>query len=435
MGVAIGSGIFRTPGEIAAAAGSIEWILLAWLAGGLIVLVQGLVSSELATRFPEAGGEYVFLRQAYGDFAAFFFGWAYTIFIIGGGAATIALAFGDFAAELFNWQATPDARLQPGTILASGALLLILGMNALGLRSGAGTQNLLTALKILAMLGLIAAGLLYSGHPVGGETAATSTRPGQDTTWLLAALLPALWAYEGTTDSIKLSGEIKDVQRAIPRAVIGATLSLMAIYLLVNYAFLRVLSPAAMAGQESVPGAVLGVILGQNGRRVALLIGMLVCLGSLSSTILATVRVTYALAVDRFAPEMFGRMSRGQAPIASLLLVTAIAIGFVCSGNFGQVMVIYFFAAAILFGMSYGSLLIFRARETERSPTVFRCPGGRLLAILLIAFQAFLAWNIMANETRNWTDWTWLLKVGGLLAAIAASYLGVRLWRFKSLYG
>ncbi|MCH7871589.1 MAG: amino acid permease, partial [Planctomycetes bacterium] len=101
MGVAIGSGIFRTPGEVAGYLQSPWIIMLAWLLGGSVTLAQGMITAELSTRFPKAGGEYVYLREAFGEFAAFFFGWSYTIFILGGAAATIGRAFGDFGCDLF----------------------------------------------------------------------------------------------------------------------------------------------------------------------------------------------------------------------------------------------------------------------------------------------------------------------------------------------
>ena len=131
MGVAIGSGIFRTPGEVAAKIQTPWLIIAAWILGGLIILMQGMVTAELATRYPTAGGEYVYLREAYGRFVAFFFGWSYTIFVIGGGVATIAAAFGGFSCELFGLNgkyAGPAAAV---------AILLVIGINAAGVRAGA----------------------------------------------------------------------------------------------------------------------------------------------------------------------------------------------------------------------------------------------------------------------------------------------------------
>lgn len=439
MGVAIGSGIFRTPGEVAAALPSAAWILLAWVIAGLIVLAQGLVSAELATRFPRAGGEYVFLREAYGEFAAFFFGWAYSIFIIGVGSAVIALALGDFAAELVGVApgepdgaaGGPHARFVPevraANVFAAAAVLAVALVNALGLRAGAGLQNTLTVLKIGALLAIVVAGLGWGaeradwGLAIPPAAAGAGVAADGSTAWLglasalLAAVLPALWSYEGTTDPVKMAEEIKDVRRALPRAVIGATLSLVALYGLVNVALLRVIPVEQLAGATSAPGEAFARLLGERGRRAMLVIGILVCLGSLSSTMLATVRVTFALARDGLAPRVLGRMSARQAPVGALLGVAGLAMVVTLFRDFERALGIYFFAAAILFGLSYGALLIFRARERRFPEHAFRCPGGPVIAALLIVTQLAIAAHIAAG---NWRDAAGTAVLLGVLVGV-----------------
>lgn len=427
LGVAIGSGIFRTPGQIAGELGTPGVIVLAWVLGGLVVLMQGLVSAELATRFPRAGGEYVFLKEAYGEFAAFFFGWAYTVFIIGGGAAGIARALGDFACELTGF----DPRFA-GPI-AGGAILLIVVVNALGLRSGAGTQNTLTTLKIVALLSLIVVGFvwgqqsLFGGGGPASVTAAESpvaaSQPSEPPTlfgvtivWfapLLAALLPILWSYDGLTDSVKLAEEIKDVRRAIPRAIIGSTLTLIALYALVNGALLRVIPADEMSQHASAPGAAMSRLFGEVGGNVVLVVAILVCLGALSSTILATIRVTFALARDGLAPGALGRMSKSQAPVGALVVIGVFAT-VLAQRDFSDVLGIYFFASAMLFGLSYLSLIVFRLRESAFPDHAFRCPAGFVLATILILIQIALAAHIAYAQPRDVLGTTVLLAVLGL---------------------
>jgi APA family basic amino acid/polyamine antiporter len=418
MGVAIGSGIFRTPGDIAAALPAPGWILAAWLAGGLVVLAQGLVSSELATRFPKAGGEYVYLREAYGEFAAFFFGWAYTLFIIGGGAALIAAALGDFAVELFS--------LARGWshVFAAGALGAVVLVNALGLRAGAGTQNMLTALKIVALLALVVCGLIMGKS---WPDLAASLPPASDKSvlsLLLIAMLSALWSYDGTTDAVKMAEEVKDPRRALPRAIIGSTLSLIVIYALVNLALLRIVPADEMAGLSSVPGEAMARLFGEGGRRATLVVAILVCLGALSSTFLATVRVTFALARDGLAPRVLARMSDRQAPVATLFVVGGFSIALALWKRFDQVLEIYFLVSALLFGLSYASLIVFRLREKRFPETAFRCPGGPFLAGALIAFQLLLAWNIASaqwHKDESSALWT--------LAFLASFGIGYLVWK------
>lgn len=395
MGVAIGSGVFRTPGDVAANLQTPWLIILVWVFGGVFVLMAGMVTAELATRFPQAGGEYVFLREAYGEFVAFFFGWAYTVFIIGGGAASIAAAFGDFGCQLFA--------IEPGWSgpLAALAIVAVTAVNAMGLRSGARVQNVLTCVKVAALLVVIVIGLW------GGDAAIdfTATSP-KAAGWSLlplfaAAAIPVLWAYNGTTDSVKMAEEIKDVRRALPRALIGSAVSLTVLYVLFNIALMRSLPVGEMAGLEFVPGEAMARIFGPYGRVAMLALAMLVCLGSLSSTVLATIRVTFALARDGLTFRFMARMSKDQAPVAALIVVGIVAVILVLNRKFTQVLQIYFFASALLFGLSYASLIVFRWRDREFPAHVFRCPAGPIQAAILILIQIALAVNIAVSNPRD----------------------------------
>jgi APA family basic amino acid/polyamine antiporter len=414
LGVAIGSGIFRSPGEVAKNLAPIGldqtgWIVLIWTIGGCVALTQGLVSAELATRFPKAGGEYVFLREAYGEFVAFFFGWAYTIFIVGGGAALIALAFGDFAVELLGLASEPlvattqpiSLSIAPGSLIAAGAIVVVIGVNAIGLRTGAGTQNVLSGAKVAALVALFVVCWTFSASPEVGVAAPSSASAPEEKTLfaaLLGALLPALWAYDGTTDSVKMSEEVVDVRRAMPKALVTAAVLVAVLYIMVNVALLHVVPAEQMGGLSSVPGEALARLFGENGRRVALIGGMAVCLGSLSSTTLATVRVTFALARDGLAFTFLSRMSGSQAPVAALVVCGGFAIFLALLRDFSQVLGIYYFSAAILFGLVYASLIVFRRRERAFPETVFRCPAGIMLAAFLILLQTALAVNLAYHQ-------------------------------------
>ena len=416
MGVSIGSGIFRTPGEVAGALPSPTWIVLAWSAGGLIVLMQGMVTAELATRFPRAGGEYVFLREAYGPFVAFFFGWAYTFFVIGGGAAAIARGMGDFAGE---W-----LRIDPfwSGPIAALAIVGVTVVNALGLRAGAGVQNGLTIAKIAALLVIVGVGAAAPGAaPIGsaaGATAdATATDPVVATTLgpgvFLAALLPILWSYDGTTDSVKMAEEIRDVRRALPRALILSALVLTVIYGAVNVALLRVVPIGEMAGHPFVAGMALERRFGPTGRSVMLAVAIMVCLGSLSSTVLATIRVTFAMARDGLAFRFLARMSPGQAPVPALIVVGGFAIVLSMFHGFMRVLGIYFFASAILFGLSYASLIVFRLREAAFPDHAYRCPFGIAMAGVLIVVQIAIAAHIALRSPIDAACTTLLLALFG----------------------
>ena len=421
VGTAIGSGVFRTPGEVAALISS-PWVILGlWLVAGLITLMQSLVTAELATRLPKAGGEYQFLKAAYGDFAAFFFGWSCTVFIIGGGAGTIAAALGDFAAELF--------RLKPSWASPLFGCLAIVGVtavNVLGLKSGAVAQNLLTLLKAVALLAIAAAAMWLASRAFPAADAATTvTRSDLGFNTLLLALLPVFWSYTGATDAVRLAEEVKDAQRAMPRALLMTVAILTGVYLLYNYALLCALSPDQMAGQPSVHALALAPLRGETVRIMVLAASILVCLGSISGVFLGSVRVTYALARDGLAFRRLARMSGAQAPVASFLVVGAIACGFVLNRKFEDILKIYFLASAFLFGLTYLSLIVFRARDRRAGRPfpagVYRAPFGQWQATALVLLELAIAASIIRSDWQSGSVDSLLTL--GLLAGMAVFYL------------
>jgi basic amino acid/polyamine antiporter, APA family len=396
LGIAIGSGIFRTPALAAQQLGSPVWMIGAWVVGALFVFTSGLVSGELSTRFPQAGGEYVYLREAYGEKVAFLFGYAYTVFILGGGCGTIAAASGEALTELF----AVDKSNAP--ILGVLAVAVITTINAFGLKAGAGLQNALTVLKITAILAVAAIAFFHGGSATDWSAPAM---PPPNTTLaaaMLGAIIPVLWAYEGTTDPVKMAEEMKDVRRDLPRALIGAALSLLVLYVLVNVAFLSVLTPDQMAKSTFVASDVMEIVFGPIGRRLMSALSLIVFLGSLSASMLATVRVTFALARDGLTFPGLAYMSKGQAPVPALIVVGALAASFCAFRSFRDILNIYFLAAAILFGLSYASLIVFRRRDQKAGlpfpKYAFRCPAGPVLAAALVLFEIYLAASIVMGD-------------------------------------
>lgn len=413
LGVAIGSGVLRSPPIVAQQLGSPVWIMGAWLFGGVFILASSLVSAELATRHPEAGGEYVYLREAYGDFVAFFFGWGYSIFIIGGGAATIAAAAGEALASLLG---TSGDSARP---LAAICVIAIVGVNAVGLKAGAGLQNILTASKILALFVIAGAALLFGGGQTGWSAPLSIPAETSLSAALVAGFLPVLWAYQGTTDAVKLAEEVEDPQRALPRALVGSALSLTALFLFVNFAFLKVLGTEGLQASVFPANEVMQILVGDVGQRLMTALSLIIFLGALSATVLATVRVTFALARDGLTFGVLAKMSKNQAPVPALLSVGVIAVVFTLARGFAQILNIYFLAAAVLFGLAYASLIVFRIRDRrscKTPPGVFRCPMGPALAGLLIVVQLGMAALIVVEHP---TDSLYTL---GLLAGVAGFY-------------
>lgn len=407
IGVALGSGILRTPPLVAGTLGSAYAVIGAWLLGGLIILASSLIMAELATRYPASGGEYVWLREAFGPFVAFFFGWGYTLFIVGGGAATIAAAFGDAAVQLFGDFLGPRS-------WAGLAVIAVTGANMVGLRAGAGLQNILTVAKVLVVL--VGVGVAFT-LPRPEVVTTSSLSPGL--TSLIAVLPPVIWAYAGSTDVVKLAGEVERPEVVLPRALVATTGILAAIYVVVNLGLLYALGVEGLARSPLPLAEVVRRAVGPSGQALVAAASALVFLGALSSTILATVRVAWALGRDRQGLGFLGEMNAGQAPVGALAMVGGIALFLALARDFDQILGIYFFASAILFGLVYASLFVFRARERAagtRVPGVFRCPVPWLLVGIMIAVQGAMAILVVIQAPGD------AAATLGLLAVVALGY-------------
>lgn len=427
IGGAIGSGIFATPGEAARHVHS-PWIILGlWALAGLITLLQSMVTAELATRFPRAGGEYQYLKEAYGPFAAFFFGWSFTVFIVGGGAGTIATAFGEFIADMLevSWRWAP-------AVFGCGAIISVVVVNAMGLRTGAATQNFLTFLKTALLLAIAVGAMIVAGRwtpmpaPPDPEPAPLSLDG------FFLALMPVFWSYTGATDSAKLAEETRDAHRALPRALLASVAVLTIVYIFYNYALLCGAAPVDMAGRRSVPALVYSGVTALPVDKLILAASALICLGAISSVFLANVRVTYALARDGLTFRALGDMSSRQAPVNSIIVGGVLACSFVLNRNFEQILRIYFLASAVLFGMTYASLLVFRRRERSGAAhaagqdvtAVYRAPAGIAAVLTLIVIEAAIAISIIVSDIQTGSrDSLWTL---GLLTGLGALYL---VWR------
>lgn len=406
LGVAIGSGILRTPPLVAQQLGTGWAVLLAWALGGLAIFVSSLVMAELATRFPRSGGEYAWLREAYGPFVAFFFGWAYTIFMVGGGAATIAAAFGDAAHGLFGGL--------PAKGWAGLAVVTVVGANMAGLKTGAALQNVLTVFKVLIVLGIVGAGVLLTDSPPPVDSSA----PGLPSAWI-AAVLPVIWAYAGSTDAVKLGGEIENPQRAIPRALFAGAAALTLIYVLVNAGLLAVLGVDGLAASTLPMNVVAERAFGPTGRGLVAAGSAIVFLGGLSSTVLATVRVAWALGQDGHGFGVLGKMSARQAPVGALAVVGFIALGFAVWKDFESILGIYFLAGSILFGLVYASLLVFRRRDRTsgtKPEGIFRCPAPTVLVGLMLLLQGGMAVGVVMNSPWD------AVATFGLLGVVALAW-------------
>jgi amino acid transporter len=294
VGNIVGSGIFKSPHSVAQLLDSAPAMVAVWVIGGALSLCGSLALVELAVAHPRTGGLYVFIREAFGDAWAFVFGWANFWVIKPTLIAAITFVFAEYFCDAVG---LPRAALLPA---GATAILLLTGVNALGVRHGAGTASLFTTLKLLGIAALcVAAFALPHAAPVASPAAAAAGGPAHPL-WLALALamIPVLFAYDGWTDATYVAGEIKDPRRHLPPAIVWGTVLVVAVYVVTNLAYLRLLSPAEVAAHPVVGAEVVERLLGGGGRRALAVLVAVSTFGTVNGAILTGPRVTLAMAAD-----------------------------------------------------------------------------------------------------------------------------------------
>ena len=290
VGLTIGSGIFRVPATIAAETGSVGAIALVWLLGGVITLCGALTISELAAAFPRAGGLYVYLREAYGPLAAFLFGWSW-LFIRSAASAGTAIIFVTY---LGTFVPMSDAMQR---VAAVALILLVGGANYRSVRLGAAIQNASTVAKVLAIL-ILAVALFALAPPDGGAFAERVRLAPRSWGGVGVGLIAALFAYDGWIAATFIAGEVRDPERALPRALGWAAVVIVVTYLAINAAYLYALPLAELASSRAVAVDAMTRAAGAGGAAVVAALVMLSTFGGLNAGLLTGPRVYFAMARD-----------------------------------------------------------------------------------------------------------------------------------------
>jgi APA family basic amino acid/polyamine antiporter len=368
----VGAGIFTTTGFMARDLGHPGLILSIWLIGALIALAGALSYSELGAAFPVAGGEYAYLRRAYGPFVGFLSGW--TSFTIGFSAAIAAGAV-SFTAYVLQLFPLDDEGGTQSTILALALLWSITGFHLAGVGAGGVLQRTLTVLKVGAILLLIAAGLMVGkGDWAHLRLTDTQTVPGIGQ--CVVALIFALYAYSGWNAAAYLAGEITDPARTIPRTMTGGTLFVALLYLILNGFYFYALPVTELAKPPILPVAdkVARALLGLEAGRIVTAILCLSIAGAVSAMVWAGPRVYYAMAQDGLIPSSFGETpgARGT-PTNAILLQSLWASVLILSGSFER-LVIYSGTVLMIFSaLAVGAVPILR-RQQPNLPRPYRTP-------------------------------------------------------------
>lgn len=407
VGIVLGAGIFRTPSVVAAGVDSPAMLMLVWAAGALIALVGALCYAELASAYPQPGGDYHYLRRAFGRRLAFLYAWARLAVIQTGSVALLAFVFGDYAAQV--------APLGGGgaALYAALAVAGITFVNWLGIRQGTRAQNWLTLVEAAGLVLVIVAGLLIA--PRAAPPAAAVAAPA-GTGSLGLVMVFVLLTYGGWNEAAYLSAELRDGRRRMARMLVLSVGIIATLYLLANLAYLRALGLGGMASSDAVAAAVMQAAFGGPGALVIALAVAIAALTSANATVLTGARSAYALGRDMPALAFLGRWHDATGtPRVALLAQGAIALLLVAGGAFArsgfELAVAYTAPVFWFFFLLVGVALILLRRREPAPATAFRAPLFPLLPLVFCAANAFLLWSSLA-----YAGWGALVGVGVLAA-------------------
>ena len=363
VGGIIGAGIFLNPAIVAQRVGSPGLILAAWALGGAVALLGALCFAELGARRPEAGGGYVYLRETLGPLPAFLYGWTLLLVINSGGIAAVGMTFASYAADLAG---LPAALVKP---LAIAAIALLTVINYLGIRPGATTQNVFTILKLVALGGLLLAGLVLAARVAGAgeavEAAGAAPQGGSAVAVALgAALIPVLFAFGGWQNANFVAGEIREPRRNLPRALLLGVGIVVTTYLLANLAYVTTLGAAGLAASAAPASDTMRALLGPAGGTFIATGIVLSTFGFLNLSILAAPRVYQAMADDGLFFRWAARLHpRYRTPAGAIVFQSAWAVVLLLSGTYGQLLDWVVFGDWIFFGLVVVTLFVYRARD------------------------------------------------------------------------
>lgn len=380
IGIMVGSGIFRTPGDVAAEIGRPGLTLVVWAVGGGIAFAGSLIFAELATRYPRAGGKYVYAREAFGGRWGFVVGWVEGIAIYTAAIAAIGVVCGEYLGRLIG---AP----QHAGLLGFGLVGLFTVINLTGVASGRWVQNVSTVAKLLALLAVIAVAL-QRGTGAGWHTAVPRAPHGAAlVTAMAVAFQPVIWTYYGYLDAGKIAEEIVDPDRSLPRIFLGGIGVATALYLLLNVAYVHVLPFDRIAGSKLVGADVMDVLFGGGAGTVFAAVALLVVLASLNGNVFVTPRVIFGLAREGLGPAALARVNRGGTPWVAMAFVGGTAMVLSASGTFEQLLALSITLILVVDSVAVLSLVVLRRR---RPGSAFRAPAFPLLPIGFVVVYAAL---------------------------------------------
>ena len=418
-GSMIGTGIFFFVADVAARLPSRPWILGAWVVGAAIASCGALSLAELAAAYPETGGIYVFLHRAFGPFVAFLYSWAKFLIMRPGSFAIMAIAFAGFTLQLVG--AGGDGPAWVPKAIAIGAIVVLTVVNLVGVRAGAGVQNVLTAAKVLAVVAVIGVGAAYALGLLREHAVAVEPKAAQEGSMLLlfgAALIPVMWTFGGWDEAPFVAEEVRDPERSLPLSVLGGLWAVALLFVLVNAAYLAILTPAEMAATGGRTATVaMGRALGGGARGLLSLALMVSTFGAANGLALTGGRIAYATGRGQALFRWFARTNaRTKTPVRGLVLQALLAIAALLAFAHPFQLLLYTGLAYWAFAaLTAAAVFVLRRRDPERERP-FRVWAYPLTPTLFILASLAMAASVVVTSARN------ALVTVGIVAAGAAVY-------------
>ena len=410
VGTVIGSGIFLVPHDMVLRAGSGGMVFFVFVFGGLLSLAGALSYAELAAAMPEAGAEYAYLREAYGPMWGFLYSWAQTWVGKGGSIATLATGFFYYLTTFFPGLDTVFYSLplplgphggplefRYGQLLAMALILALSWLNYFGVKLGGDVQVAVTSVKLGLIALIIVVGLGFGhAHAPAAAISGPVTVAG-----FFAALVAALWAYDGWNNVAMVASEVRDPQKNLPRALVGGTIAVIVIYLLANAAYFRVLSAAEGGNSPRVAGEMMRRILGGPGAGVVAVAAMISIFAALNGSILTGSRVPYAAARDGYFFRAVARVHpEYRTPGVSITVLGTWSALLVLTGGFRQLFTYVMFASWIIYGMTTAAVMVLRKKRPDL-PRPYRTLGYPVVPILFVAVAFLLVLSTLHDSPRE----------------------------------
>jgi basic amino acid/polyamine antiporter, APA family len=405
----IGIGIFVTTGAIAETLPSPGGVLLVWVLGGLLALTGALSCAELSASLPYAGGDYIYIREAYGRLVGFLSGWSSFLVTFSGAIAFLAVGFNGFMSFFFPVLGSNDALFSAnvlglsilgtvGNLFSMLVVLLISGLHCLGVRQGTVTQNILTTLKIGALLGIILLGVLFGRGDTSHFNPLFDWQMIGNFSVFAAAFIPAIFAYSGWNAVIYIAGEVKEPEKNLPKALLWANLLVISLYLAVNVVYIYGVPVTEMKGALRVSEVATTALFGYQTSAWITGIITVSILGALNVVTMLGPRIYYAMARDGV---FFKRLAQIHptfgTPTSAIILQALWACFLILTGTFGTLFTYVSVIITLFSALTVGSVIVLRYRRPELKRP-YKLWGYPLVPILFIVAHIWIVWGSVTEK-------------------------------------